>query len=393
MSNVTQLRPKKRPLQLHCSACGAQAEAACDCGVGYMSASEFAAKAAAEHPEMSNRAIAEMTGVGKDTVRRARQSGGANEPPQTRTGRDGKQHPTERKPTTRRTTEQTAEIDSGITWSKQNEEIWDYQIAARIAGERTGFPELDKHGYPSPAVIWEQVKVAAAIMAFKRWLELAGDETLDDMSKELMADVERWEAEVIAEEKVEEATKVKREQAAPLDDVADPYVDLPPVVLPERKEDAPEPSNEAAITEMKLRAERFGYRVRRRGERFHLTGEEGNGFSGYIDGVNDALDAIESNLDPWFTMKLGVPAKEVADIISKVGGTKEFDAKFQAGLSAPIADWLVAMRQKYPDTFNDEAWHGSCGPLAIDKLAKHDFSDLQREFEAWHEERFSEFAT
>jgi hypothetical protein len=96
MSTVTKLRPKQA-LRLQCSACGAQADAACDCGVAYISAGEYAAKVAAEHPEMSNRAVAEVAGISKDTVRRARQSGGANEPPETRTGRDGKQHPVERK--------------------------------------------------------------------------------------------------------------------------------------------------------------------------------------------------------------------------------------------------------------------------------------------------------
>jgi hypothetical protein len=47
MSKVTQLRPKPA-LRLHCSTCGATTEAACDRGVGSMSAGEFAAKAAAE---------------------------------------------------------------------------------------------------------------------------------------------------------------------------------------------------------------------------------------------------------------------------------------------------------------------------------------------------------
>jgi hypothetical protein len=94
MSNVTKLRPKQA-LRLHCAKCGSQAEATCDCGVGYLSAGEFAAKAAAEHPEMSNRAIAEMTGVSEATLRRAR--GASFDAPETRTGLDGRQHPVERR--------------------------------------------------------------------------------------------------------------------------------------------------------------------------------------------------------------------------------------------------------------------------------------------------------
>jgi hypothetical protein len=83
-------RPK---LRLHCSACGAVTDAACNCGVGYMSAGEFAAKAIAEHPEMSNRAIAKKTGVSEKTVRNVRNAGAEKSAPQTRVGLDGKIYP------------------------------------------------------------------------------------------------------------------------------------------------------------------------------------------------------------------------------------------------------------------------------------------------------------
>jgi hypothetical protein len=98
MSTVTKFRPKQA-LRLHCAACGAQADAACDCGVGYLSAGEFAKKVVAENPDLSNRSIAEKTGLSLDTVNRARRGERNRSPenePQTRTGLDGKQHPAKR---------------------------------------------------------------------------------------------------------------------------------------------------------------------------------------------------------------------------------------------------------------------------------------------------------
>jgi hypothetical protein len=70
-------------LALRCSACGATTEAACDCGVGYIPAGEYAIKLATEHPELSTRMIAEKSGVGYGTIHRARKSvdpNGSTEP-------------------------------------------------------------------------------------------------------------------------------------------------------------------------------------------------------------------------------------------------------------------------------------------------------------------------
>ena len=80
-----------------CSNCGAQARAACNCGAEYIRAGAFAAKAVAANPDKSDRAIAAEIGVGKDTVRRARQ-GGANAPTDKRTGKDGKSYPARKMP-------------------------------------------------------------------------------------------------------------------------------------------------------------------------------------------------------------------------------------------------------------------------------------------------------
>jgi hypothetical protein len=54
-------------------------------------ASAAAAKAVAANPAASDRAIAERIGVGKDTVRRAREVA-QNAPPEKRIGRDGKSY-------------------------------------------------------------------------------------------------------------------------------------------------------------------------------------------------------------------------------------------------------------------------------------------------------------
>lgn len=84
---------------LMCSACGASAEAACDCGAPYERAGARAAKAIANNPRKSDRAIAAEIGVGKDTVSRTRnKTGGADAPPGKRTGKDGKKYPAKRKP-------------------------------------------------------------------------------------------------------------------------------------------------------------------------------------------------------------------------------------------------------------------------------------------------------
>jgi hypothetical protein len=77
--------------RIECTACGATADAACECGVAYVPAGVRAAKAIADNPEKSNRAIAAEIGVSEPTVRRAR--GASDDAPETVTGRDGKSYP------------------------------------------------------------------------------------------------------------------------------------------------------------------------------------------------------------------------------------------------------------------------------------------------------------
>lgn len=73
---------------LCCIKCGAKP--GCDCGVAYVPAQVFAAKAVAAHPEKSDRAIAAAIGVDHKTVAKARKSVGEKSP--TRVGTDGKRY-------------------------------------------------------------------------------------------------------------------------------------------------------------------------------------------------------------------------------------------------------------------------------------------------------------
>jgi hypothetical protein len=82
-------RPHKR-LALSCTKCGAAAEATCDCGSPYVPARERAAKAVAENPQKSNRAIADEVGVSYETVRRARETTDTPVSVDERIGLDGK---------------------------------------------------------------------------------------------------------------------------------------------------------------------------------------------------------------------------------------------------------------------------------------------------------------
>ena len=92
----TVLKIRASASRMQCSACGATAKAACDCGAPYVPARLRAAAALAAEPGKSNRAIADAAGVGKDTVRRERKATGASAPVAPRIGKDGK---TRRMPT------------------------------------------------------------------------------------------------------------------------------------------------------------------------------------------------------------------------------------------------------------------------------------------------------
>jgi len=80
------------PLRAVCSGCGTKAS--CNCNAPYVPAHVFATIVIAKNPDKSNRAIAELSGVALETIRRARAAGDPNGSTEKRIGKDGKKYST-----------------------------------------------------------------------------------------------------------------------------------------------------------------------------------------------------------------------------------------------------------------------------------------------------------
>jgi hypothetical protein len=93
-ATMTTLRPSyvQSISRLACTACGAEANASCNCGKPYVP-KEIAKEAIKANPEKSNRAIAEEIGTSPKTVNKARKELGEEGSSPERTGRDGKTYP------------------------------------------------------------------------------------------------------------------------------------------------------------------------------------------------------------------------------------------------------------------------------------------------------------
>lgn len=76
--------------QMQCTACGAEANASCNCGKPYVPKKQRAADAIKANPRRSNVDIAEELGVSDMTVKRARDELGSTYVEPEREGRDGK---------------------------------------------------------------------------------------------------------------------------------------------------------------------------------------------------------------------------------------------------------------------------------------------------------------
>jgi hypothetical protein len=83
--------------KLFCAQCGAHTDAACECGKEYIPKVELARRTVRDHPELSDRAIAERLSnilspetISPETVRLARISLGKKYTSGPRTGRDGR---------------------------------------------------------------------------------------------------------------------------------------------------------------------------------------------------------------------------------------------------------------------------------------------------------------
>jgi hypothetical protein len=92
MSQVIKMSSRSLALALRCTACGAEANAACDCGANYEPASMRAEKVLKANPTKSNRAIAEIARVSPPVVDRLRKSGATYVAPERVEGRDGKKY-------------------------------------------------------------------------------------------------------------------------------------------------------------------------------------------------------------------------------------------------------------------------------------------------------------
>jgi hypothetical protein len=95
MRDVTQTPPaiKIAAQRMRCTGCGAETNAVCTCGMNYEPVAERVAEYDAAHPGKSSRDAGTALGVSHTTVQEARRSGGNWFPPDTVTGRDGKQYP------------------------------------------------------------------------------------------------------------------------------------------------------------------------------------------------------------------------------------------------------------------------------------------------------------
>jgi hypothetical protein len=100
--------------RMACTACGAEANASCTCGVSYVPKSVRAAEAVKANPEKSTRALEAETGLNRETLRRARKQVTHHVSPESErvTGQDGKNYPRATKPQTQTEAQQPENLIS-----------------------------------------------------------------------------------------------------------------------------------------------------------------------------------------------------------------------------------------------------------------------------------------
>jgi hypothetical protein len=121
--------------RLACTACGAEANASCNCGQPYMPAKQRAKEAIEANPQKSNRAIADEIGVDHKTVGAAR---GEYSPPEV-IGRDGKTYPAT-KP--KRNPAATVEDESIEFVVEGDDESWPEAARKALRRERLEYVDL-----------------------------------------------------------------------------------------------------------------------------------------------------------------------------------------------------------------------------------------------------------
>jgi hypothetical protein len=98
-TNVSAAVPLKslQTVALQCSGCGAEINAACNCGLDYVPVAQRVAEYDKENPGRSTRQAASDLDVSRETVRTTR-AGDNHLSPDHVTGRDGKQYPARKMP-------------------------------------------------------------------------------------------------------------------------------------------------------------------------------------------------------------------------------------------------------------------------------------------------------
>lgn len=132
-AEIHQLKPKPVAINWMCSACGI--DAGCNCGAPLMSKAQRAAEAIKASPQKSDRAIADEIGVGKDTVRRAREAAGASAPVESRVGLDGKER---RMPVRHEPEDDSVDFDEEATPSQKRDAFLIFSNEAMLSAKYDG---------------------------------------------------------------------------------------------------------------------------------------------------------------------------------------------------------------------------------------------------------------
>jgi hypothetical protein len=158
--------------------------ASCDCGVPYITATQYAVKALAKHPEKSNVMLAAESGVSRETIRRARKTSTCpNVQVEKRVGKDGrtrsvpKPKPKVTIPHTPMPLRASDPIQETCEDCDTVQEHWERSLS-NLAGDAISMPEFwtrqfgDWHQFNAPSSL-----VTLAKQAAKAWTKLAADLT------------------------------------------------------------------------------------------------------------------------------------------------------------------------------------------------------------------------
>ena len=112
-------------VRLQCSACGAEANASCNCGKPYVPAAQRVREYDEANPGKSTRAAAADLGMSQSAVQQSRKSGEQDYSPETVTGRDGKEYPARRAGQEPLETNNNSEPDGGSEAEDQEDAVAD----------------------------------------------------------------------------------------------------------------------------------------------------------------------------------------------------------------------------------------------------------------------------